>query len=222
MKRQSEPQSMATTATGSSPTASRMAIAPARPGAGTVFVRALRLLLRRALYIFARVLGPLRPYAGFLALIVVLLGVIGWLGYQAWFPASAAPNDMRVAFIAPSMAVENYIKGQQNYNAELMWTSLSTELQASQLQNGASKQAMQSSIDGKKTRGLRFGKYAYIGGTKLDDGGNMYFYSVDVQMQGQKARLPMTFFADSDGKVVYISSSSLLSDLSTSAPTQAQ
>ena len=222
MERQSEPQSMATTAPGRSSAAPYSAASPGRPGAGTVFVRALRLLLRRSLYLGARILGPLRPYAGFLAVIVVLLGVIGWLGYQLWFPTSAAPNDMRVAFIPPSTAVENYIKGQQNYNAELMWTSLSSELQASQLQNGASKQAMQSSIDGKKNRGLHFNNYAYIGGAKLDDGGNMYFYSVDVQMQGQKARLPMTFFVDSDGKVVYISSSSLLSDLSTSAPTQAQ
>jgi hypothetical protein len=180
---------------------------------GVVFRRAMRLLLRRFLYLLVRITQPLRRYAAFLLVVAGLLGVIGWLSYQVWAPRAAAPRDVRAALIEPSEDVENYIKGQQNYNAELMWTSLSPESQASQLEGGASKQSLQSRIDAKKERGLRFSRYQYVGGVELEDGGNMYFYSVDVQLQNQSAKLPMTFLVDNDGKVSDIFSPSLLSDL---------
>ena len=137
------------------------------------------------------------------------------MGFQLWSPVASATVDRRVPLIEPSSPVQNYIKGQQNYNAELMWTALSSDSQASQLSGGSTKQSLQSQIDQKKDRGLRYSRYNYIGGVQTDEGGDMFFYSVDVQIQNQTYKLPMTFVVDADGKIENIISHSVLSDLAT-------
>lgn len=186
-----------------------------RPSRWLVFRRGVRLLIRRLIYGLVLLFRPLRPIAGFVVVVLALLGVIGWMAFQLWGPAPAETvGDTRAPLIPPSTAVENYIKGQQNYNAELMWSSLSTESQANQLNGGASKETLQERINQKKTGGLRFSKYEYIGGVQLEQGGNMYVYSVDVQTPSASGKLPMTFLVDSDGKIVTIlDSTSILSDL---------
>src|SRR5262245_35561041 len=53
------------------------------------FRRLMRLLLRRSLYgsvVFGR---AIRPYAGFVVVIIALLGVIGWMSYLLWGPKAA-------------------------------------------------------------------------------------------------------------------------------------
>jgi endonuclease V-like protein UPF0215 family len=41
---------------------------------------------------------------------------------------------------------------------------------------------------------------------KLDDGGGMYFYAVDVEVPSQRVKLPFVFIADDEGKIVRINS----------------
>jgi hypothetical protein len=137
--------------------------------------------------------------------IVALLGVIGWMAYMLWAPQASAASFARAESLPPATAVENYIKGQQNYNAELMWDAYSTDYQAAQLANGATKANLQAQANSQRTMGLKYVHYDYIGGVK-DDEGSMYFYSVDLAMQNQHARLHMIFRADADGKIVGIDS----------------
>jgi len=180
--------------------------APApRAGRFTRFRRILRLLLRRLLYGSVVVGRVVRPYAAFVVAIIALLGVIGWMSYLLWGPKAAPPTFTRAESLPPTSAIENYIKGQQNFNADMMWDAYSTDYQAAQLANGASKATLQAQANSQRTMGLQFVHYDYIGGVKIDNG-SMYFYSVDLRLQNQQARLPMIFRADVDGKITGIDS----------------
>lgn len=182
-----------------------VAVAP-KPSRFEVFMRTLRLLLRRLIYSLVVVLRVLKPVAGWLVAIVLLVGVIGWLSFQLWAPKSTEQptHDVRVAAIAPAAAVESYIKGQQSFNADLMWSAYSTPFQSSQLEKGASKETLQARVDNEKLRGLKYVKYDYIGGVPIDAGGGMYYYSVELEYQGQQIKVPMIFTVDTDGKVVRV------------------
>jgi len=167
--------------------------------------RMMRLLLRRLWYGTAVVGRVLRPYAGFVVVIIALLGVIGWMSYLLWAPKAAPTAFQRADSLPPAPAVETFIKGQQDFNADMMWDAYSTDYQANQLASGASKATLQAQASSQRSAGLHFVHYDYIGGVTLDNG-SMYFYSVDLSLQNQHARFPIIFKADQDGKIVGIDS----------------
>ena len=182
--------------------------APAPPKVGRFarFRRLCRLLLRRLMY-GGVVLGrALRPYAAFVVIIVALLGVLGWMSYLLWGPKAAPAMFERADSLPPAAAVENYIKGQQDYNADMMWDAYSTDYQAAQLANGASKATLQAQASGMRSAGLRFVHSDYIGGVHLDGGRSMYFYTIDLTRADQHGRIPYIFTADADGKIVDVDS----------------
>ncbi|GEM_PF-646779 len=175
-----------------------------RPSAWRVFSSFLRLLLRRFLYAIVWVLRPLRSHILFAIVTIALLSVIGWMSYTIWGSKSAASADPRVAVLEPAPAIQNYLTGRKTYNADLMWEAFSNNYQARQLQNGGSKSTMQSVARQEKRLGLEYRKIQYIGGVKLDDGGHMYNYSVDVVVNKRTFRLPVVFMSDREEKIEYI------------------
>ena len=182
------------------------AYAPApKAGRFTRFRRLVRLLLHRLLYGSLIVGRALRPYAAFILIIIALAGVIGWMGYLLWRPTAPAAAFSRAESIPPASAVETFIQGQQNYNADMMWDAYSANYQASQLANGASKATLQAQANDQRSRGWQFTNYDYIGGVQADDG-SMYFYSVDLKVMNQQVRVPIVFRADADGKIIGIQS----------------
>jgi hypothetical protein len=181
--------------------------APAQPaGAGTRFFRMLRLILRRLLYGFVVVGRTLRPVAGAVLVGVLSLGVIGWLGWMLWGPKPGAPEFARADSIPPAQAVQTYLQGRKEFNADQMWDAFSTDYQAAQLNQGASKATLQSQANNEKLMGLQYGSAEYIGGVTMDDGGSMYFYTLDISVQSQKVKVPMIFTSDRDGKIESIMS----------------
>lgn len=166
----------------------------------------MRLLLRRFLYGMVLLGRAMRPFAVFIVIIMAQLVVIGWLGFLLWGPKGGQPEFRRADSLPPSPAIEQFIAGQQKFDADLMWDAFSPEYQAAQLQRGASKETLQAEIDNQRLMGLHYLKYDYIGGVKLDDGGGMYFYAVDVEVPSQRVKLPFVFIADDEGKIVRINS----------------
>lgn len=164
----------------------------------------MRLLLRRFLYAIVLILRPLRSHALFAIVTIALVGVIGWMSFMLWAPKLAAPADPRVAVLEPAPSVQNYLTGRKSFNAELMWEAFSANYQARQLQNGGSKSTMQSVASQEKRLGLEYRKIQYIGGVKLEDGGHMYTYSVDVVVNTRTFRLPVVFMSDREEKIEYI------------------
>lgn len=177
-----------------------------KPGFGAVLFRTVRLLFRRFIYGLVLLWRAIRPAVGYIALSLVALGIIGWLSFQLWGPKPGAPRDVRVAAVLPASAVENYIKGQQSFNADMMWSAYSPTYQAAQLQRGATKETLQARVDNERLRGLKYVQYEYVGGVQLEDGGGMYYYAVKLEFQGQQAKLPMIFTVDTDGKVIRVMS----------------
>jgi hypothetical protein len=163
----------------------------------------LRLLLIRLLRGLMGIGRALRPYAAFVVVIVALLGVLGWMSYMLWGPRESAPAFERAESLPPTLAVENYIKGQQNYNADMMWDAYSPEFQAQLLANGASKAMLQARANNERNQGLKYVNYEYIGGVQYGDG-SMYFYTVDLARENQSGRTHMIFLADPDGKIIGI------------------
>lgn len=177
----------------------------ARPGRWLRLRRTIRLLLRRLLY-GAAVLGrALRPYAAFIFVIVALLGVIGWMSFMLWGPKESPPAFSRAESLPPTSAIESFIRGQQNFNADVMWEAFSSDYQAQQLASGASKATLQSRANSERSMGLKYVHYDYIGGIQANSG-SMYFYSVDLTLQNQRGRFPIVFIADADGKITEIDS----------------
>ncbi|HEU5098598.1 MAG TPA: hypothetical protein VFU22_06235 [Roseiflexaceae bacterium] len=164
-----------------------------------------RLLLRRLWYGSTVVARLARPYAAFIVVTIALLGVIGWMSYMLWGPKDQPATFDRAQSLPPAAAVETYIKGQQSFNADMMWDAYSTDYQANQLANGASKATLQAQASSQRSAGLQYVHYDYIGGVPLDNG-SMYFYSVDLSLQNQRARFPIIFKADQDGKIIGIDS----------------
>jgi hypothetical protein len=148
----------------------------------------------------------MRPVIGYVAVIVALLGVIGWMATQLWWPAGNTPRDARVEALPPTSAIESFLQGQQTYNADLMWQAYSTDYQAAQLERGATKAVLQAQADNQRRRGLQYVSADYIGGVKLEDGRSMYFYIVDLAVQTQHGKFPYIFTADTEGKIVEIDS----------------
>jgi hypothetical protein len=87
----------------------------------------------------------------------------------------------------------------------MMWDAYSTDYQAAQLANGASKATLQSLTNTRHSQGFQYVHYDYIGGVSIDTG-SMYFYSVNLSVQNQNLYVPIIFTTDGDGKIVNISS----------------
>jgi hypothetical protein len=179
---------------------------PVKAGRWVRFRRLCRLILRRMWYGAALGGRMLRPYAGFVIVILALLGVIGWMSYLLWAPKAAPAAFERVESLPPAPAVETYIKGQQDYDADKMWDAYSTDYQASQLANGASKATLQAQASNMRDAGLQFVHSDYIGGVQLDNGRSMYFYTIDLTRADQHGRFPYVFTADADGKIIDVDS----------------
>lgn len=180
--------------------------AAARPGFFLIVRKAIRLLFRRWLYVMALIFRWMRPAIGFIAVIVLLLGLLGWMSVQLWWPESASVPDSRVAALLPSSSVETFLKGQQAYDADLMWQSYSPDYQSAQLQEGRTKEALQSFITQLRMSGVLYQRTNYIGGVKLADGRSMYFYTVDVSIDSKQGTMSFVFTANTSGQIEKIDS----------------
>jgi hypothetical protein len=173
-----------------------------KPGFFKVTLRFLKLLLRRFLHLLVSLGRPLYPVAGWLIAIFALLGVISWMSFRIWGPQPNVPVDTRVSYIAPPAAVDEYIRGQQSYDADLIWNSFSPSYQAAQLQRGVTKENLQSRSNLERQRGLQFVSYEYVGGVDVGDGERAFHYMVKVQLGPNQAKLPLLLTVDQDGKIV--------------------
>ena len=179
---------------------------PVPAGRWVRFRRLCRLMLRRLWYGGAVVGRMLRPYAAFVVVVIALLGVIGWMSYQLWAPKATPAAFERAESLPPAPAVETFIKGQQDFNADMMWDAYSTDYQANQLANGASKATLQAQASGMRSAGLQFVHSDYIGGVHLDGGRSLYFYTIDLAQADKHGRFPYVFTADADGKIIDVDS----------------
>ncbi|SRR6266508_5692476 len=101
-------------------------------------------------------------------------------------------------------ATENYLKGNQSFNADLMWTALTPEAQERFRARGASVQELQRQMDASREQGTQLDAFSYIGGQNLTDGTSMHFYLVltrGPQARSDAQHIPYVFTLDRAGKI---------------------
>jgi len=103
-------------------------------------------------------------------------------------------------------ATENFLKGNQTYNAQLIVGSLSDDA----VERGRARnviQEQQQRLDMARERGVRMEEFDYVGGQRLPDGTSLQFYVVAMRGLGGRPELeyvPYVFTLDRSGKIVRI------------------
>jgi hypothetical protein len=134
-----------------------------------------------------------------LALVVVGVGVV-YLptmapGLAALRPGSGEPQ-----------ATGDYLRGNRDYNADLVWQSLSNDARQRLASQGGSQEDLQRQMEAARQRGFKLEDFSYIGSKTLPDGTSMQFYLVGVRQQS-KADIdyqPYMFTLDRDGKIAKV------------------
>ena len=161
--------------------------------------RALRRVIRYFILHPAALFGWL---AGILALVAVVL--LGPLLAPSIPGLSGLGSSLRTTSAPP--ATEDYLRGNRDYNADLVWSSLDADAQARLRQQGGSPEDLQRQMQTAKDHGIRLEEISYIGGKSLPDGTSMQFYLVGIRQQS-KSDLdyqPYMFTLDRDGKIAKV------------------
>lgn len=179
--------------------------APSAPG---VAARVACLLFQRAFWYAEQLWLAAIPHLGWIILTTFLMGVIGFLSLLLILPrlAREQPADIRVAWLQPAPAVVDFLRGQQTYDADLMWNSFSPSFQESLQARDFTRDALAERMEQERRSGQRYRKFEYIGGVRLPDNQAMYFYVVEVSVpQSARTRsISFVFTVDRDGKIVAI------------------
>jgi len=103
-------------------------------------------------------------------------------------------------------ATEDYLRGNQTYNADLVWNSLDSDAQSRISSQGGSRDDLQQQMDAAKQRGVQIAETSYIGGKSLPDGTSMQFYLVGTRQQAGSNidYQPYMFTLDRDGKIAKV------------------
>lgn len=181
---------------------------PATPSAVDTAGRLIRLLAGRGLWAAEQGWRLVEPRLGWVILTGFLVGVIGLLSLLLVLPrliaARAAPADARVAALAPAPAVEDFLRGQQTYDADLMWDSFSAELRESLEGREITRDALAERVESERRAGRRYSGFQYIGGVELGNRQTMYFYAVDIASPQEQGTVSFVFTVGGDGKIVSV------------------
>jgi len=159
--------------------------------------------MRRTLIRIVRyfVLKPAALVAWLAALVVVVALIIIAPMYIGTIPGL---SQLRPQSAPP--AAEDYLRGNRDYNADLVWNSLDSDAQSRLASQGGSRDDLQQQMDAARQKGVQLAEMAYIGGKSLPDGTSMQFYLVGIRQQtGSNIDYqPYMFTLDRDGKIAKV------------------
>jgi len=152
------------------------------------------------------VMHPIR----FAIVLVALIAGAALVTLQAGLPTlslSLPSSSFKVGSSGAPNSTENYMKGTETFNAELVWNALSDEAQGRYRSRGGSMQALQSQMDQARQAGAQLEQVTYIGGQAFPDGTSMHFYTVltkGPQLRTDAEPIPYVFTLDKSGKIVRV------------------
>jgi hypothetical protein len=159
--------------------------------------------IRRALIRLIRyfVLKPAALLGVLVGLVVVIAAVVAAPMAVGFIPGLSTLRSQT----APT-ATEDYMRGNRDYNASLVWNSLDSDAQSRLSASGSTVDDMQQQMDSAKQKGLQMTDASYIGGKTLPDGTSMQFYLVGIrQPAGSNIDYqPYMFTLDRDGKIAKV------------------
>ena len=104
------------------------------------------------------------------------------------------------------VSTEEYLRGNRDYNADLVWNSLNNDAQTRLSAGGGSLDDLRQQMDTAKQKGVKLEEVSYIGGKSLPDGTSMQFYLVGIR-QPTRSDIdyqPYMFTLDHDGKIAKV------------------
>lgn len=177
----------------------------------------LRSLIKAILHFFVKIVVLInraikRAPIVAMMLLVAVVGSLMWLGSN---PVSipllgiSAPAIETAPAGSPRVSVETYLTGQRQYEARMMWESMSDELKQAMAQRNQSLEALQRQMEQAKRNGIKYTGFQYVGGTDLSNGRSVHLYIVSAafpQQQGgdRSEEIPYTFTVDRSGKIANI------------------
>jgi hypothetical protein len=147
------------------------------------------------------VLRPATMVAALAVIVVIIAAIVAAPMYIGLIPGLSALR----AQSAPN-ATEDYLRGNRDYNADLVWNSLDNDAQSRLSSQGGSKDGIQQQMDAAKQRGVQIAESSYIGGKSLPDGSSMQFYLIGIRQQtgANIDYQPYMFTLDRDGKIAKV------------------
>ena len=163
----------------------------------------VNVILQRLLRRFVRAVIQKRG----VLLAVVLVGLLaggGIAGYRA-LTGHGRPMALPLPGTgAEPPATERFLRGNQTFDAEMVWEAYSETAQARFASRGGSLAEIRRQLEAARQSGTRIEGFDYIGGRQLQGGGSIEFYLVTVvsgQTQGQREFVPYVFTLDASGKI---------------------
>jgi hypothetical protein len=147
------------------------------------------------------ILHPAALLGWLVGLVVVIAAIVAIPMFAPSIPALSALRGNT----APT-ATDEFLRGNRDYNADLMWGSLNVDAQTRLKDQGGSLEDLQRQMDSAKQSGTKLEEISYIGSRPLPDGTSTQFYLVGIR---QKARSdldyqPYMFTLDRDGKIAKV------------------
>ena len=178
--------------------------APPRESRG-MFRRIVRRLVAR----FAPLRMTRRRGIGLGAIVLALIIAVGTLNLGS-LPGLQMPSlgggQGRPQREGEPNATAMYFKGQEAYDAKLVWDSYSDRLIREAQRRGITIDDTQRQFDRAKQVGNSIRQADYIGGYPISNGNSMHFYIVFRADPNQREPIPVpyVFTLDSGGKIDYI------------------
>ena len=161
----------------------------------------LKVLLRKILLVLFLSLRTAFRYKVSSALIGLLLVALIWTNARSPAPRSVSAMGSGEPSLAAPPAVESYIKGQGNFDANLMWKAMSERFQQRIMAQGGSIEGLQQQLDAARAQGRQFKDVKYIAGYRLNDGRTIHLYVIDMEVGGELVQIPYLFTVDRGGKI---------------------
>jgi len=118
-------------------------------------------------------------------LVVLLLAVAGFLGYQDYngggFRLVPGGQSSAASALSPSPAAEDFIKGQTTFDAGLMWASFSDSFKQQLSSRGTNQQSLQQQLDQRKQAGAKVDQVQYGGGVMTPEGSRVFMYVLTME-----------------------------------------
>jgi hypothetical protein len=157
-----------------------------------------RALIRTIRYFVLKPAALLGWLAGFVLLVALIVAV------PMFLPSIPGMAGLRGA--SAPVSTEEYLRGNRDYNADLVWNSLNNDAQTRLSAGGGSLDDLRLQMDTAKQKGVKLEESSYIGGKSLPDGTSMQFYLVGIR-QPTRSDIdyqPYMFTLDASGKIAKV------------------
>jgi hypothetical protein len=122
------------------------------------------------------------------------------------FVAPSIPGLSQLRGASAPLATEDYLRGNRDYNADLVWGSLNSDAQSRLQSRGGSLEDLQQQMEAARQQGIKLEEISYIGSKSFPDGTSMQFYLVGIRQQARSDidYQPYMFTLDRDGKIAKV------------------